>query len=367
MKWHRLYLVLLYIIGCFTAFAQDPHYRYSLGFDDTPRGDDRFRIAFYNVENLFDPFNDSLTNDDEFTPEGGNRYTFDRYKKKTKNLAKTMISIGGWEPVEIIGLCEVENEWVLKGLTVFSPLRNANYQIIHQDSPDWRGIDVAAIYRPDKFHLNYYEYIPVRFPESPEKRTRDILYIQGTLPNQDTLHLFINHWPSRYGGQFVTAPMREHVGRILRKRVDELYEKFDQPLVVLMGDFNDEPDDISLTEGLGAKPTAEEAAPDGLVNLMYSIKYKFGSHSFAGEWGVLDQFIVSYPLINGAQATRVATESGMIFDAPWLLKSNAAGNSVTNRTYQGPAYKGGYSDHLPIYLDLKLQEKSPGTNTGATN
>lgn len=350
-------LLSFFILFSFSSagFGQSEEFKQYEDFDPTPRGEQRFRVGFWNVENLFDLDNDSLKRDDEFTPEGANRYTFTRYNNKKNGLARTIAALGGWEPVELMGLSEVESRWVLNGLTKFSPLTTVDYQIIHEESPDRRGIDIACIYRPDKFHLINYKYYRIRFPHDPDRTTRDMLYLKGRLPNRDTLHVFINHWPSRWGGQFQSEPSRLYVAEVLRQKVDSLNERFHDPLIVITGDFNDEPDDRSLKETLGARAPSSDAATD-LINLSYPIKHRYGTHSFAGQWGVLDQFIVSQSLLNHASTTTSPGHTG-IFNPPWMLKKNAAGNDVTNRTYQGPAYKGGYSDHLPIWLDLDLEPR----------
>ena len=322
------------------------------------RSDEDFRIAFYNCENLFDLKDDSLKRDEDFTPEGSYKYTYDRYKKKSNGIAKTIAALGGWRPAEIVGLCEVENYWVLEGLTKFSPIENIGYQIIHQESPDRRGIDIACIYDPQRFNLILYKYFRVRFPFDPSRTTRDILYVKGIAANTDTLHLFFNHWPSRYGGQFASEPSRIFVADLLKSKVDSLNERFQNPLIVIAGDFNDEPDDLSMSDHLKVKNPANEYSNDNLVNLMFPVKFKYGTHSFAGEWGVLDQFIVSATLLQ-TNNNKIWTKPNFvgIFNAPWLLKKNAANNDVPHRTFQGPAYKGGYSDHLPIFLDLRIAGK----------
>ncbi len=317
-----------------------------------------FRIGFYNVENLFDLENDPDRHDDAFTPEGENRYTFTRYKKKSVGLARTILAMGVWEPLEIIGLCEVENQWVLEGFTKHSPLKNAGYEIIHEDSPDRRGIDVACLYRPEKFNLILYKYYRVVFPHDPDRKTRDFLYLKGILPNADTLHVFFNHFPSRYGGQFASEPGRAYVASMIRQKVDSLNERFVDPLIVITGDFNDEPQDISLKDVLDAKLNPADAKDNDLVNLMAPVIYKFGTFFFQGEWNVLDHIIVSNQLLKG-KSTYTHVNSAGIFDAPWLLSKNAAGQDVVFRTYQGPAYKGGYSDHLPVFLDLYFNRDDP--------
>lgn len=347
-------LIAICILASTAGMTQETFMR----FADLQRADhvdNIFRIGFYNLENLFDLEDDSLTRDESFTPEGSNRYTYSRYDKKKNGLGRTIMALGGWQPVELMGLCEVESEWVMEGLTKFSPLKNAGYEYIHEDSPDRRGIDVACLYQPDRFEPILYKYFRIKFPFDPDRKTRDMLYVKGIIPNGDTLHFFVNHWPSRYGGQFVSEPSRAYVASVLRQKVDSLQNRFDNPLIVITGDLNDEPDDLSLTESLRSKNNMEEVQAGDLVNLMFPIKHKFGTHSFAGEWGVLDQFIVSENLLRNGKTSTGYGQVG-IFDAPWLLKLNAAGNSVTNRTYQGPAYKGGYSDHLPIFLDLVLTD-----------
>jgi len=343
-------LGLCLTLSAFMLNAQDEKFqRYAEAIKSRDKAD--FRIGFYNVENLFDLVDDSLTRDEAYTPEGENRYTFNRYKKKSVGLARTILAMGVWEPMEIIGLCEVENQWVLEGFTKHSPLKNAGYEIIHEDSPDRRGIDVACLYRPEKFNLILYKYYRVAFPDDPGRKTRDILYIKGILPNADTLHVFFNHFPSRYGGQFSSEPARAHVAGMIRQKVDSLNERYTDPLIIITGDFNDEPDDISIKDVLDAKLNAADATDNDLINLMAPVKYNFGTFFFQGEWNVLDHIIVSNQLLKGKSTYTFPNAVG-IFDAPWLLTKNAAGQDVVFRTYQGPAYKGGYSDHLPIFLDL---------------
>jgi Endonuclease/Exonuclease/phosphatase family len=354
-KFFFVSIILKSFFGFTVAFAQQEKYPFqaSTQFNDSMRGTDKFRLVFWNVENLFDVIDDPLTNDQAFTPEGENHWTFYRFKEKIKNLSKTLISTGGWDPTDFIGLCEIENREVLEALIEFSPLKNAGYQIIHENSNDARGIDVAAIYRTEKFNLLFYNYIRIVFPFDPDGRTRDILYVQGVLPNADTLHLFINHWPSRYGGQFETDPKRQYAAKVVREKVDELLSKNINASIVIMGDFNDHPDDISMKEVLNAKLTYEELAKNDLYNLMAPMQFKFGTHSFEGKWGVLDQFVVTSALYQGRGLSKIV--EAKIYDAPWLIKLNAQGNTTANRMYQGPQYLGGYADHLPILLDINLE------------
>ena len=345
------------LFGQGQVVEQNDH-RASNSFDGEVRGDNELRVVFYNVENLFDSKDDSLTRDDEFTEEGERHYDFGRYKEKTEAIARTLVAIGGWEPAGLIGLCEVENRYVLEGLIEFNMLEE-EYRIIHEDSDDRRGIDVAAIYRPDKFELLYYEYIKVDYPPDSTFITRDILHIAGILLNGDTLHAYFNHWPSRWGGQFNTQPMRRAAASTLRKEVDRVMEKYEDPRILIAGDLNDHPSDLSVEKDLRARAASEVSSPSDLINLMKPIEYNFGTHSYAGEWSVLDHLIISQNLADTTNSTHYEEPGAIIFDAEWLLKKNAAGNSTSNRFYQGPIYMGGYSDHLPIYLDLSIKKPRP--------
>ncbi|WP_252940466.1 endonuclease/exonuclease/phosphatase family protein [Roseivirga pacifica] len=338
------------------AHAQKPKpYLSSDSFDPTPRGTSGFRIAFYNVENLFDYFDDSLTIDEEFLPNQGRYWTKARYQDKQQKLAKTIIAMGGWEPVPLIGLCEIENRYVLESLTKFTVLKSAGYEIIHKDSPDRRGIDVAALYRPEKFKLINYHYYPLNFPFDPDSRTREILHVIGELPNKDTLHLFVNHWPSKFGGEFETQPKRMFAAEFVRNKVDSIRKIQPKAAVIITGDFNDEPEEASMIEGLAFDTKIESPKAENLYNLMYDIRYEAGTHSFENQWSIIDQFIVSGNLLTGSSSTSILNNTAQIFNMDYLIMTGATGATRPFRTYQGPKYIGGYSDHLPILLDLVLK------------
>lgn len=353
----RLYL-MVWLSFSFTIQAVGQKvkpYLASQSFDENFRDNDRFRIVFYNVENLFDYFDDSTKMDEEFLPRGGRYWTKTRYQAKQNSLAKTIMATGGWEPPALIGLCEIENRYVLNSLTSFTSLKAAGYEIIHQDSPDNRGIDVAALYRPDKFELINYEYLEVKFPFDTASNTRDILHVIGKLPNQDTLHFFVNHWPSKYGGEFETEPKRMFVAKFLRAKVDSVLSINSTASIILTGDFNDEPDEASILDGLAPKIELSDLKSTDLFNLMYPIRFNIGTHSFQNTWSILDQFIVSGSLMDPSVRTHIYQGTAQVFDMPFLIMEGATGATRPFRTYQGPKYIGGYSDHLPILLDLVLK------------
>ena len=312
------------------------------------------RIMFYNVENLFHPSNDSLKNDDEFTIDGTRYWSFKRYYDKINKVGKTAIAVGAWEPPAVIGLCEIENIQCLKDLIYSSPLKKFGYEIVHKESGDNRGIDVALLYRPEHFKLQSFSAIKLKF--GPDSRpTRDILYTKG-LVGSDTIHLFVNHWPSRYGGQLATAPKREFAAITLRAQYDSILSIHPNAAIVAMGDFNDHPDDASMKDIMRAKKTVEEMTNGDFLNMLWQYEFKKGTHKYQHEWGILDQFVVTPGLNNGKSGLITKMDWAQIFEEEYLLEDEKDGiGKITNRTYIGFKYHGGYSDHLPIFVDIKFQ------------
>jgi len=312
------------------------------------------RFVFYNVENLFDTENDSLTRDDDFTPTGVKAWGTSRYRDKLSNIYKVLIAVGGWDPPTLVGLCEIENRFVLHELISTTPLRKFDYQIIHQDSPDGRGIDVGLLYRADQFKPISEKFIRVTFPFAPESKTRDVLYAKGLVFNQDTIHIFINHWPSKFGGAQATIPNRRYVAELLRFHVDSIFALNPLANIIITGDFNDEPGDESLLLGLKARKDTIGMKPGELLNLMYpAFEQGQGTEKFQQHWGLLDQFIVSYSLMYLKSQAHVSEGKAHIFNAPFLeTQDEKFLGTMPFRTYAGPKYLGGYSDHYPIYMDL---------------
>ena len=320
----------------------------------TARGD--YRFMFYNCENFFDTEDDPAKRDDEFTPEGMKHWTPRRYQEKLSHIAKVITAVGGWEPPEIVGLCEVENRSVLDDLTRKSPLKVFGYKIIHYESPDSRGIDVALLYIPQKFKPIKSRPIPVVFPEGMGKKTRDILYVEGVLTKcNDTIHIFVNHWPSRWGGQMETDPKRIFVAQLLRTKVDSILQQNPRANIFIMGDLNDFPTDRSLLEGLRAKHTYDNPQPTELYNLSYYLQETKGefSHRHQGEGGILDQMIVSGNMLDRKGKIYTDKDFAHIYKSEFLLEKdpNYPGYKPF-RTYIGYKYHGGFSDHLPPYIDI---------------
>lgn len=313
------------------------------------------RVMFYNVENLFDIYDDSLTRDEEFTPEGDRRWSNKRFYNKLNNIYKVIMAVGQWEPPAIIGLCEVENLFVLEKLVYETPLKNFGYRIIHHESPDRRGIDVALLYREGCFIPFHYEPVEVVFPNDTARKTRDILYVKGLLFDREMIHIFINHWPSRYGGYLVSKPSRETAALTLKTKTDSLFSVNPNFNILIMGDFNDNPEDESIRDKLNAEMPSQDISPAKIYNLMRLFNQQDqGTLKFREGWDIFDQFMVSGNLLKPNANLVVDHSAANIFTAEFLLESDKSffGNKPF-RTYTGFKYTGGYSDHLPIYLDLK--------------
>ncbi len=319
----------------------------TLEFDPQPRGENGLRIMFYNIENLFDTFDDPAINDDEFTASGEKGWSYYRYKEKLNHIAKTIIAVGGWEAPALIGLCEIENFQVLMDLSTKTPLKKYGYQIVHENSNDRRGIDVAILFRPDKLLKIAHKSIKII---DNTFVTRDILYTSFSYQQKDTIHFYVNHWPSRYGGKSFSESKRITVASVLKSNTDSISRVYRNPKILIMGDFNDVPSDESLSSVLDAKPIKSSIIPRQLYNLSF-YDFKLGKGTLVYKeidhtWFLFDQIIVSGVLIEGKGLLTKGKKS-IIFQADWLLK-----NGRPFRTYQGPIYKGGFSDHLPIYIDL---------------
>ncbi len=317
-----------------------------------PERDRALRIVFYNTENTFDTINDPETEDDEFIPGSIRHWNGYRYYSKIKKLYKTFIATGGWQPPEIIGLCEIENKKILEDLVFNTPFNKFKYKIIHKDSPDKRGIDVAAIYNPKKFKVLEHQYLPVILDDS-YRNTREILYLKGHTNIEDTLHLFFNHWPSKWGGALKTEPKRICAAKTLRKKIDSLFDINSSSKIIVTGDFNDTPKAKSIIKALGASSVKDTLKNSKLYNLSSGWNEFYGTHKYQGKWAVIDQFIVSSSLLKQNNKHFCLPEDAFIYFSDFLLETDDKFTGKKPfRTFVGYRYHGGYSDHLPIILDI---------------
>lgn len=310
-----------------------------------------YTVLSYNVENLFDTQDDPKIPDEEFLPESEKKWTNERYQKKLNDLARVISEVNPLDAPEIVGLIEVENRSVLEDLINTNALKAHQYAIIHEESPDYRGIDVALIYRKDAFTEIMHECLPVVFADDTAFKTRDILHVVGTVRNK-TVHVFVNHWPSRIGGEDKTEPKRVLAASVLKKKVDQLMASDPKARIIIMGDMNDEPVNKSLKETIGAQ------APDSganFVNLMWpDDKAGLGTYFYNGNWNMLDNIVVSREMISGQQV-RVENGKGSIYSNSWMLFTNKTGDKTPNRSYVGPKYVGGVSDHFPVYFKMRVR------------
>jgi hypothetical protein len=326
-------------IYTFTCFNQTFHLEHG----------EKYRILFWNSENFFDTVDDPLTNDDEFTPNGSRRWSYQRYGEKVKQVYKVLTAAGNPFPPEIIALCELENSKVLTDLTANSPFFRFGYKFIHMDSPDSRGIDVAVLYDPFKVEI-LHEQFHNPFLDKPSLKSRYILYVKAVIHKTDTIHLFVNHWPSKYGGKGITEEFRILAAKALKSYSDSIFSTFYKPKIIITGDFNDSPYDISVSGFLGAEClNSKNIEHNKLYNL--SCEAMPGTYKFQGIWEVLDQFIVSGTLLGEAAKTK---KPGFeIFQEDFLLINDESYSGVKPyRTWEGMKYAGGYSDHLPIILSV---------------
>ncbi len=287
-----------------------------------------------NCENLFDCSHDSLKQDEEFTPEGTRHWTQTRYWQKLNHIGQAILSCSRELP-DLVALCEVENDSVVRDLTRRSLLRNAGYSYLMTCSPDVRGLDVALLYQPASFRPLCYEEIEVP-PMKNMRPTRHILYIKGIDAAADTLHLFVVHAPSRYGGERQTRPFRRRFVEVLLAALQPVQNQ----RVIVAGDFNDYDD----------SPSLKMLEDGGLVNVSARATGQHGvargTYRFRGEWHSLDHVLVSSQL-------RPCVRQVYINDASFLLEEEPVyGGSRPHRTYQGYRYQRGYSDHLPLVVEL---------------
>lgn len=308
-------------------------------------------IMFYNCENLFDPEDDPLKDDDDYTPDGEYHWTQTRYWDKLDAISKVIVAADEEQAPALVGLSEVENETVLKDLTQRSALRGAGYGFVMTDSPDRRGIDVALLYRRSYFRLLGQESLRVDLRPYGGGATRDILHVTGVLENYDTIDVYVCHWPSRYGGTEQSEPLRMCAARRLRASADSVFNVRRKPYILIMGDLNDGPDDPAVREGLKAHRYREREELDDRELLTIMDPLYDGSYKYDGEWDKYDQFVLSGSFTNGLGCSEF--QGAEIMNMPFLLTDDDNYGGVKPlRTFNGRRYQGGYSDHLPVKLRI---------------
>lgn len=312
---------------------------------------DYFTVAFYNLENLFDTFDNKQTYDDDFTPSSEKQWTPKRYKKKVRKLGYAISNIGIKTskrlPI-IVGLAEVENKLVINDLLDSKFLKKHPYDFVHYDSPDERGIDVAMIYHKDYFEVNWSEVYPLELYDDNGSRdyTRDILLVNGKINNEE-IHIIVNHWPSRREGVEETQPSRLLASNKALEIVKSIKSDNTNAKIIIMGDFNDGPQDKSIKQLI---------LNEDLYNPMEDLQsYQRGSLNHRFKWNLFDQILFSTNFFESS-SKKHSFSKAEIFDKEFLkqFKGKFKGNPF--RTYVGKKYKGGYSDHFPVYIHLKQKK-----------
>ncbi|MDP4282453.1 MAG: endonuclease/exonuclease/phosphatase family protein [Bacteroidota bacterium] len=311
-------------------------------------------VGFYNLENLFDTIKSPVTDDTEFTPAGISQWNTKKYLTKLDHLASVISKIGEeyskGGPMAM-GLSEVENRNVVEDLVHTAPLDKSNYGVVHYDSPDKRGIDVAFIYRTSQ--LKVIDSRPVHFylPSEPDFRTRDILVVSGVF-DSDTLYFMVNHWPSRSKGEMESAYLRNAAADLCRTTADSIMNVHPGAKIIIMGDLNDDPTNASLMEHLKVQIRPEKVGKKDLYNPMWKLfRDGAGSLAYRDSWNLFDQMIVSGGLMK-QNSGGYFYYSSKVFRQPFLLQKEGQYAGYPFRTYAGGVYMGGYSDHLPVYTVL---------------
>ena len=351
-------LLILAALALFSsaAFAQKP-------------GTQNHVIGFYNLENLFDVYNDPVKNDEEFLPEGKNKWTEAKYQVKLKNMAKVIRAMkeenGVWHA--LLGVSEIENRLVLEDLVWEEQIREANYQIIHYDGPDRRGVDVALLYDPKVFTFIESESIPFTFEGSSIDfvmtkeqqdyfKTRDILMVHGTIDGEH-FAVYVAHLPSRAGGKKGGNQLRDRGGEIMYNHAMQMQAKYPGIKIICMGDMNDNPTDPSMAEYLHGKEFTEEVTDTEFFSPFTSmLKAGFGSLAYQGVWSIYDLLLVNNALVHPQEGTFALRQLhkkgyyGRIFNAKFLTNQSGQYKGTPFRTFSNGAFIGGYSDHYPTYI-----------------
>ena len=329
---------------------------------------DKYVIGFYNLENLFDTEDDPSVNDEDFLPQGRNQWTEDKYAKKLDNMAKVIAKMAKANGAfhSVLGVCEVENEKVLQDLVSHPKLADAGYQIAHHDSPDRRGIDVAFLYRPEHFEVQYTEVIPYTFEgssidfvidsqEQAEFRTRDVLMIHGQFEGEH-FAFYVAHLPSRAGNKKGSVQLRQRGAEIIYNHAQKMMKEYPGIKIVCMGDMNDNPTDSSMTEYLhGCDKLGQVGEQDFFCPYTLLLKNGFGTLSYRGLWSIYDLQLVNHALAFAPDGgLKILADRkgyyGNVYKKGFLTNKRGKYKGTPYRTFSGGNFIGGYSDHYPTYI-----------------
>ncbi len=336
MTKRNLFLTILLLINS-CIFAQEKKFNIAI-------------IAFYNTENLYDTIDDPNTDDKEFMPNGIQHWNSAKYNLKIEHISEAISKIG--QEVlpggpAIIGLSEIENRRVLEDLAKSDNLKSKNYGIVHYDSPDRRGVDVALLYQKNRFIVEGSKPMPLQTSDT-SFRTRDQLLVWGKLDGE-SIYFLVNHWPSRRGGEQRSAPKRKSAAELSRHITDSLMKTNPNVKIIIMGDLNDNPSNASITKVLKAKNKTDQVVAGDLYDPMIKLYQDgVGSYAYHDSWDLFDQIIVSYGL-TGTDFSTFKLMKAKIFNETFLKQKTGTFTGYPWRTAAGGQYLGGYSDHFPVY------------------
>jgi hypothetical protein len=345
MKKIRILLMLLILVGMTSVSAQTQ-----------PKTLKSYVIGFYNLENLFDTIHQAGVNDYEYLPNGTMKWGTMKYTNKIHNMAYAISQFP--KGLALMGVAEVENRGVLEDLVKQPSIANYHYRIVHTDSPDRRGVDVALLYNPRLFQVTGYKAFRLTIPNDTSFRTRDQLLVSGLLDGEEVFVL-VNHWPSRSGGEERSRPKRDAAAALARSVCDSLFAINPATKIIVMGDLNDDPFNESLKDYLKAKLKADQVKPGELYNPMWELYNKgIGSLAYNDQWDLFDQIIVSYGWL-GKDYSTWKFHKAEIFNRDFLKQKEGAYKGYPLRTHAGGVWQNGYSDHFPsmIYIVKEVTDK----------
>jgi len=313
-------------------------------------------VGFYNLENYYDTINDPKVNDDEFTPDGANAYTGKVFIKKVENLADVVSKMGmdkTTDGLTLLGVAEIENDDVLKVLCNHPKLKSRNWKTVHFQGPDERGVDCGLLYNPALFKVLTAQSLTVPV-DSGDRPTRDVLYVAGKIGNE-VVHVFVNHWPSRRGGESATREKRKTAARVSKHIIDSLMQIDPMTKIINMGDLNDDPINESITVVLGTKWKIDEVQKGGLYNPWTSFYKKgIGTTAYQDSWGIFDQIIISYGFLKRISGG-LQYQEAEIFNRNFMIEKFGQYKGYPKRSYSNGVWNDGYSDHYPTIVYFKIK------------
>jgi len=312
-------------------------------------------IAFYNQENLFDTIDNPRKNDEEFLPNGKYKWNTERYLKKLDNMAKVIASMNNNNGADFLGMCEVESIEALTDLTKNKQLEKMAYKSVFFEGEDERGIDNAFIYKSSLVKIASGKSIPIPSDGIDGDHTRNLLLAELTLTNNQKLYFIVNHWPSRREGEKESEFKRVFVASVVRKTCDSIYAINPKANIIVMGDLNDTPSNMSVIATLGATGSASKTKDKMLFNTVKDLAMEGkGTHKYKNEWSMLDQIIISANLLNNKSKVKFVQGSAQVYKQDFMLETDEKYKGSPLRTFVGNKYLGGFSDHLPVMIFLEI-------------